>query len=77
MAPTALAWDPDGQALTYVDRKDGVTQWFSRPLGGGQARQLTTLTGPDIYEFAWSRDGTQLALARGSLTTDVVLLSAR
>ena len=77
IVPAPLAWTPDGDALTYVDRKDDATQLFSRPPGNGAARQLTTFTGQDIFDFAWSRDGRQLALARGTLTTDVVLLSAR
>jgi Tol biopolymer transport system component len=77
IVPAALAWTPNGDALTYVDRKDGVTQLFSRPPGNGVATPVTRFTEQDIFDFAWSRDGRQLALARGKVTTDVVLLSAR
>jgi len=36
---------------------------------------LTDFKSDRIFSFAWSRDGKQLALARGTLTNDVILIS--
>ena len=44
-------------------------------LDGGQPKQLTEFKDQRIFNFAWSRDGKQLALARGVVNSDVVLLS--
>ena len=37
--------------------------------------QLTNFKTGRIFNFDWSRDGKWLALARGSVTSDVVLIS--
>jgi hypothetical protein len=44
-----------------------------RPLDGSPPYQLTHFTGRSIVDFAWSRDGKQLAVARASTTNDIVL----
>ncbi len=72
-----LAFAPDGKALTYADVKDGVGNAWSQPLAGGAPRQLTSYTSDRIFTFAWSPDGRRLALARGTTSTDVVLLAAK
>src|SRR5262249_13507665 len=36
-----LRWSPDGQAITYVDNRSGVSNIWSLPLAGGQPTQLT------------------------------------
>ncbi len=74
--PRAMAWSPDGKALTYVDVRNGVDNIWRQPLPSGTPTQLTTFTSDSIYTFAWSHDGKQLVLSRGSTSTDVVLFSA-
>ena len=39
------------------------------------AHRVTHFTDGTIRSFAWSRDGKQLAVARGTQTSDVVLIS--
>jgi Tol biopolymer transport system component len=73
--PRWLVWSPDGRALTYVDVKEGVANIWRQPLPSGTPTQLTAFTSDTIYSFAWSLDGKQLALSRGSTSTDVVLLT--
>ena len=34
---------------------------------------MTQFTDRDIVDFAWSRDGKQIAIARASRTNDIVL----
>ncbi len=74
--PPILRWTPDGQAIAYVERRNGVSNIWSRLLSGGPPKQLTQFTSEDhINWFAWSRDGKQLALSRGKDTNDVVLIT--
>ena len=39
------------------------------------ARQITNFTSGLIWRHAWSRDGKYLALARGNLSIDAVMLT--
>jgi len=68
------SWTPDGRALAYLD-PPGFLNIRSQPIDGKPSRQLTDFKSDRIFSFAWSRDGKQLALARGTLTNDVVLIS--
>lgn len=67
-------WSPNGRELTYIVTRAGVSNIWSQPIEGGPPKQLTDFTSNLIFFFDWSRDGKQLALARGSLTSDVVLI---
>jgi hypothetical protein len=49
-----------------------VYRW---PLGGGKPTPVTSFTTDDVMGFGLSRDGTQLALSRGTFTSDVVLIA--
>jgi Tol biopolymer transport system component len=74
--PTPLVrWASDGRALTYIDTQGAASNIWSQPLAGGPPRQITDWKSDRIFNFAWSRDGKQLALARGVVTNDVVLIS--
>ena len=70
-----LAWSPDGKALTYVLTRDGVSNLWQQPLNGKPAQPLTHFKSDVILDFAWSRDGKQLAFARGNVNSNVVLIS--
>jgi serine/threonine protein kinase len=70
-----VRWAADGQALTYIDTQNNASNIWSQPLAGGPPRQLTNWKSDRIFNFAWSRDGKQLALARGIVSNDVVLIS--
>ena len=68
-------WSPDGRALLYTQTRDGVTNIWSQPIDGGPPKQMTDFKSDRIFRFSWSRDGKQLVLARGSVSSDVVLIS--
>ena len=68
-------WSPDGRALVYINTLGGVSNLWSQPLEGGSPRQITNFKSDRILTFAYSPDGRQLALARGSHTSDAVLIS--
>jgi eukaryotic-like serine/threonine-protein kinase len=69
-----LQWSPDGRALTYLVNRDFVPNLWIQPLDG-EARQLTNFTSQGISSYAWSRDGKQIAVARTSFKSDIVLIS--
>ncbi|HKO96786.1 MAG TPA: protein kinase [Pyrinomonadaceae bacterium] len=69
--PVRLRWTPDGKMVAYHDTQN----IWGLPIDGSQAKQLTNFTAGRIFTFDWSRDGRQLAYARGSVTSDIVTLS--
>ena len=74
LAPTLYyCWTPDGRAIAHVDSRF-VNVW-GYPLDGGKPAPLTNFKTDQTFYFRWSRDGKQLALARGTITSDVVLIS--
>jgi serine/threonine protein kinase/Tol biopolymer transport system component len=71
----AVRWTVDGHAITLIDTRDGVSNIWSQPIDGGPRTQLSKFQSGAIFSFDWSRDGKQLICARGSQTSDVVLIS--
>src|SRR4030095_9491720 len=69
-----LRWMPDGRTLTFIDTINGVSNIWSLPLDGGSPKQLTDFKTDQIFWFDFSRDGKQLALSRGTQTSDVILI---
>jgi Tol biopolymer transport system component len=70
-----LRWTADGRAIVYELTRGGVSNLWAQPLDGGQPKQFTNFTSDLIFSFDLSRDGKQLALSRGTVTSDVVLIS--
>src|SRR5208283_1916306 len=68
-----LRWTQDSREVTYILAKQGVSNIWVQPFDCGPPKQLTDFTAGQIFNFAWSQDGRQIALARGSETDDVVL----
>jgi serine/threonine protein kinase len=71
---TDVRWSPDGRALGYLRTIGGVTNIWSYPLDGSPTKPLTDFKSDQIYLFKWSPDGKQFVLARGTRTSDVVLI---
>ncbi|MBV8857169.1 MAG: PD40 domain-containing protein [Acidobacteria bacterium] len=67
-------WMPDGRALVVVRDADNVSNLWTLPLEGGKPRPLTDWKSDKILWFAFSRDGRQLAVARGDTFYDVMLI---
>jgi hypothetical protein len=68
-------WAPDSRAMDYLLTRGGVSNIWRQPLAGGPPTQVTNFSSGLIFGFSWSRDGKQLALARGSRTSDIILIS--
>jgi eukaryotic-like serine/threonine-protein kinase len=69
-----LQWTPDGKSLAYIHTEKGVSNIWSRPLTGGEPLQLTHFNEDRIFQFAFSKDGKQLALSRGRADRNAVLI---
>lgn len=67
-------WTPDSRALEYIDIS-GYSNLYSQPLDGGPPKRLTDNKSSRIFNFDLSHDRKQLALVRGTVTNDVVLIS--
>jgi Tol biopolymer transport system component len=69
-----VQWTPDGSGLAFVVTRGGVSNLWVQPVAGGAPSPLTDFKTDRIFNFAWSRDGRRLALARGWSSGDVVLI---
>ncbi len=58
--------------LPYERRDSSI---WSFPLDATPPKQLTNITTDEIYNFAWSADGKQLAIIGGTSVSDTVLIS--
>jgi TolB protein len=72
-----IAWTPDGKGFVYILLRGQNSNLWMQPLAGGEPRQVTTLTAANDYvtSFAYSPDGKQLGVLRGTENLDVVLFS--
>jgi serine/threonine protein kinase len=70
-----LRWSPNGKGVQYLLTRNGASNVWEQPLTGGPLHQVTNFISGRIFDFAWSRDGKQLFLAKGENTSDVILIS--
>jgi Tol biopolymer transport system component len=65
---------PDGKAVVYSVRANGVDNLWYHPLDGSKGHQMTNFSSEQIVGFAWSPDGKTLGVLRQHTESDVVLL---
>jgi serine/threonine protein kinase/Tol biopolymer transport system component len=72
-----VRWTSDGRALTYVERRGGVSNIWSQSLDGGPAKRLTDFKDNllEIWDYDWSHDGKQLVCVRDVMVPTIVLIS--
>jgi len=68
-------WTNDGKAIAYIATQGAQSNIWAQPIDGGPPKQLTNFQSEQIFNFGWSRDGKQLALSRGVINRDVVLIT--
>ncbi len=56
---TQPAWSPDGKTMAYVREVDGIGQVFTKPLGAGNATQISRCVRGCVHPF-WSPDGARV-----------------
>ncbi len=67
-------WTPDGKSLTYIVARNNVGNLWLQPIENEAPRPLTDFSSGDIYNFAFSADGSRLYTARGYGTRNAVLI---
>ncbi len=71
-----IHWSHDGRRLlTYSESKRHVSNIYAIPFTGGPITQLTNFDSDIIYNFAWSSDGSKLAVVKGQFTRQVVSIT--
>ena len=71
-----VGWAPDSRSMTALDDRNGVPNLWILPFDHGPAKQLTHFLRSEIHEFAWSPDGKRIAMSRGPIEQNVVLIKA-
>ena len=68
------SFTPDGKAMAYSIRENGVENLWFQPLDGSPGRQLTNFPDELIDTYHWSPDGKSIGMIRLHTESDVVLL---
>jgi Tol biopolymer transport system component len=67
-------WTADDHGVDIVLIRGGAANIWRQPLPSGALKQITNFPGGIIRAFNWSPDGKILFLARGSVSSDIILL---
>ena len=73
--PPNASWAPDGRSLIFFNTAAGVSNLMRQAVSGGEATPITKFTSEQIFTYALSPDQKQLAVVRGRVSADVVLVS--
>jgi Tol biopolymer transport system component len=74
LAGGGFQFTPDGKALAYAVRENGVDNVWLQPLDGSTGRKITNFNSELIVDLHWSPDGKYLGILRTHSDSDVVLL---
>ena len=69
-----VQWSPDGQWVYYINYNSGVSNLYKVNVADGSTLAVTNFKSGRVYNFAYTADGTKLALARGTVESDVVVI---
>ena len=67
-------WAQDGPGLYFNLTRQGAANIWKMEAPGGPVKQVTNFPSGLIASYAWSQDGKTLYVARGTRSSDVVLL---
>ena len=73
-AEPPIRFMPDGKGVAYTVKEKGVDNLWVQPLDASPFHPLTHFTSEKIVAFAFSRDGSKIAMERGHTESDAVLL---
>jgi serine/threonine protein kinase/Tol biopolymer transport system component len=69
-------WSPDGHAVDFALTRGGASNIWRQPVPSGAIKQITNFPSGYLRSFKWSPDGKILFIARGSVTSDIILLKS-
>ena len=64
----------DGKAVVYSVRTGNADNLWLQPIDGTPGHQITDFKSELIRDFDWSPDGRKIAILRGHIDSDVVLI---
>ncbi|HKE06276.1 MAG TPA: winged helix-turn-helix domain-containing protein [Candidatus Acidoferrum sp.] len=70
-----VRWAANGISLDYFLTNNGVGNIWRQPIPKGPPWQVTNFTSGRIFSFDWSSDRKELYVARGSILSDIVLIT--
>jgi Tol biopolymer transport system component/DNA-binding winged helix-turn-helix (wHTH) protein len=73
--PTIRRFSPDSRSIEYISAPSKTTQIVRQRFDGSPPVTIFTAKNGKVFNFAWSKDGRQLALSIGRQNRDAVLLS--
>lgn len=68
-----LKWSPDSKSLIFIQRNS--PNLWQQPIDGGEPRQITDFNLEQTWNFAVSPDDQRIAVVRGSINTEAVLIN--
>ena len=68
-------WTPDGKGIVFFDSRGETNNMWVQPVDGGKPKQITNFVQPSVSRSEYSRDGRQIAIVRGELTSNAVLIT--
>ena len=75
--PPSASWWPDGKSLVYINSRGGIANLVRQPIAGGPTIPVTKFTDEQIFTYAVAPDQKHLAVVRGRVSSDVVLISSK
>ncbi len=71
----AIQWTADGRGIAFIRESKGISNIWQQPIDGGEPQPITNFVSDEIFNFAFSSDGKHLALSRGTINSDVILIN--
>ena len=69
-----VQWSSDGRYLNYIRLENGVSNVCRIDTTNASVSEVTTFKSGRVFNYAFSPDGTRLAIARGNVESDVLVL---
>jgi DNA-binding winged helix-turn-helix (wHTH) protein/Tol biopolymer transport system component len=73
--PPIFRFSPDSKAIEFISDLDSGTQLMRQSFAESEPNPILSMPKDRIFNFAWSKNGKQLAISRGQQYRDAVLLS--
>ena len=71
---SSVRWNGDGSGLLHNSGRNDRSNIWLQPLDGSPPRKITQFDDDYVLRFDVSPDGRQLAIVRGTLSRDAVLI---
>ncbi len=70
----SLQWTADGRSIYFLSDTNSATNIWRQPIDGSAPVQITNFKDGKIFNFVFSSDEKQIALSRGTINSDVILV---